>query len=169
MIVKLFKNEPDNKKDKIFSTNVKAVKTTISNEEFKTEHLKMAHLNSQDLAILLRSIGVKIENTTISNFTCDECSKSKSTVKRPFNIGPIADKSITLTGQLIHSDIAGPEQSYNYKNYTMNLVDEISGLVHVEFMKNKSETPEMIRKRLERNEKYLQTIYTRRCYIPLPI
>ncbi len=123
---------------------VKAVKTTISNEEFKTEHLRMAHLNAQDLAILLRSRGVKIEKKTISNFTCDECLKSKSTVKRPFNIGPIADKSITLPGQLIHSDIAGPEQSYNNKNYVINFVDEVSGLVDVKFMRNKSEVPKMI-------------------------
>ena len=89
---------------------VKAVKTTISNEEFKTEHIRMAHLNAQDLAIVLRSRGVKIENKTINNFKCDECLKSKSTVKRPFNIGPIADESIKNPGELIHSDIAGPEQ-----------------------------------------------------------
>ena len=64
--------------------------------------------------------------------------------KRPFNIGPIADKSITQPGQLIHSDIAGPEQSYNNKNYVINFVDEVSGLVDVKFMRNKSEVPAMI-------------------------
>ena len=109
----------------------------------------MAHLNAQDLAIILRSRGVKIENKTINNFTCDECLKSKSTVKRPFNIGPIANKSITLPGQLIHSDIAGPEQSYNNKKYVINLIDEVSGLTHVEFMKSKSEVPDMIEKSLK--------------------
>ena len=45
---------------------------------------------------------------------------------------------------MIHSDIAGPEQSYNNKNYVINLIDEVSGLVNVKFMKNKSEVPEMI-------------------------
>ena len=82
---------------------------------------------------------------TIKDFTCEECSKSKSTVKRPFNTGPIADESITLPGQLIHSDIAGPEQAYNNRNYTINLVDEISGLVNIQFMKNKNEVPTMIK------------------------
>ena len=86
--------------------------------------------------------------------------KSKSTTKRPFNIGPIADKSITLPGQLIHSDIAGPEKSYNNKDYAINFVDEISGLVHVEFMKNKSEVPEMIVKGL----KEMQFLYK----LPVP-
>ena len=47
----LFKNIPDKKQDKIFSTNVKAMKTTISEENFMTEHIKMADLNSQNLAI----------------------------------------------------------------------------------------------------------------------
>ena len=95
MTEKLFKNEPDPKE---FSNNVSAVKTTnitdedvkkttnISEENFRTEHFRMAHLNSLDLVILLRSRGVKIENKTINNFTCDECLKSKSTVKRPFNM-----------------------------------------------------------------------------------
>ena len=56
----LFKNMEDNKreKDNLISTDVKAVKTTnISEDEFKKEHLKLVHLNSQDLAILLRSRG----------------------------------------------------------------------------------------------------------------
>ena len=92
------------------SINVNAVvKTTnITDEDFKTEHFKMAHLNNQDLATHLRSKGFKIENRIIKDFTCEDCSKSKSTVKRPFNIGPIADKSIKNPGELIHSDIAGP-------------------------------------------------------------
>ena len=95
---KLFKNVDS----KEFPINVSAVKTTnISEDNFRMEHLRMAHLNSQDLAILLRSQGYKINDKTIKDFTCNECSKSKSTVKRPFNIGPIADKSITQPGQLI--------------------------------------------------------------------
>ena len=109
----------------------------------------MAHWNNQDLATHLRSKGLKIENIIIKDFTCEDCSKSKSTVKRPFNIGPITDILIKNPGELIHSDIAGPEQSYNNKNYTINLVDEISGLVNVQFMKNKSETLEMIEKGLK--------------------
>ena len=91
----------------------------------------------------------------MKEFTCEDCSKSKSTIKRPCNIGPIADESITLPGQLIHSDIAGPEQSYNNKDYVINFVDEISGLVQVEFMKNKSEVPEMIVKGV----KEMQSLY----------
>ena len=46
---------------------------------------------------------------------------------------------------MIHSDIAGPEQAYTNRNYTINLVDEISGLVNIQFMKNKSEVPTMIK------------------------
>ncbi len=38
-----------------------------------------------------------------------------------------------------------PEQAYNNKNYVINLVDEISGLVNIKFMKNKSEVPAMIK------------------------
>ena len=70
---KLFKNVDS----KEFHINVSAVKTTnISEDNFRMEHLRMAHLNSQDLAILLRSQGSKIKNKTINNFTCDECCKS---------------------------------------------------------------------------------------------
>ena len=69
MTEKLFKNI-DSKRE--FQINVNAVKTTnISETDFKNEHLKMAHLNSQDLAILLRSQGYKINNKTIKDFTCN--------------------------------------------------------------------------------------------------
>ena len=107
MTEKLFKNIDSKRK---FPINVNAVKTTnISETDFKNEHLKMAHLNSQDLATLLRSKGLKIENRTIKHFTCNECMKSKSTTKRPFNIGPIADESIKNYGDLIHSlDLSRP-------------------------------------------------------------
>ena len=98
----------------------------------------MAHLNSQNLATLLRSQGSKIENKIVKEFICEDCCKTKSTVKRPFDIGPIADKSVKNPGDLIHSDIAGPEIAYNNKNYVINLIDEVwSGLVNVKFMKNK--------------------------------
>ena len=52
------------------SINVNAVvKTTnITDEEFRMEHIKIAHLNAQDLAILLRSRGVKIKVKTIKEF-----------------------------------------------------------------------------------------------------
>ena len=73
---------------------IKTTKEIMSDEKFRDEHQKMAHLNSQDLAIWLRANGCKIKNEIIKDFTCNECSKAKSTVKRPFIIGPIADKSI---------------------------------------------------------------------------
>ena len=82
-------------------------------------------------------------------FICEECCKTKSTVKRPFDIGPIADKSVKNPGDLIHSDIAGPEIAYNNKNYVINFIDEISGLVNVQFMKSKSEVPNMIKEGLK--------------------
>ena len=137
------------------SINVNAVvKTTnITDEEFRMERIKIAHLNAQDLAILLRSKGIIVKNETIKKFNCEECCKTKSTVQRPFNIGPIADKSIKNPGELIHSDIAGPEQSYNNKNYAMNLIDEVSGLVNVKFMKNKSEVSAMIKEGLREMRK----------------
>ena len=112
-------------------------------------NIKIAHLNAQDLAILLRSKGIIVKNETIKKFNCEECCKSKSTVQRPFNIGPIADKSIKNPGELIHSDIAGPEQAYNNKNYVINMIDEVSGLVNVKFMKNKSEASTMIKEGLK--------------------
>ena len=44
------------------------VKTTnITDEDFKMEHIKISHLNAQDLAILLRSNGIKIKNKTIKD------------------------------------------------------------------------------------------------------
>ena len=84
---KLFKNEI--KKENSIEVN-SAVKTTnISEDKFRMEHFRMAHLNSQDLAIVLRSKGFKIENKTISNFTCDECMKSKL----PLNVHLISAQS----------------------------------------------------------------------------
>ena len=65
------------------------------------------------------------------------------------------DTSIKNPGDLIYSNIAGPEQSYHNKNNAINLVDEISGLVHAEFMKYKSEVPEIIEKGLNKKTNYL--------------
>ena len=111
MTNKIFKNVDP----KEFPINVNADKTTnISEDEFKKEHLKIVHLNSQDLAIWLRANCFIINNKTIKDYTCQECLKAKSNIKIPVQTGRIAGEN-TTPGSFIHSDIAGPEQAYNNK------------------------------------------------------
>ena len=108
------------------------------------QHIKMGHLNSQDLAKLLRKGGFKISNNIIKEFKCEACLKSKSTSHRPEDKGRIAGDN-NKPGSFIHSDIAGPEKAYNEKNYMINFVDDYTGATYVKFMKNKSEVPMAIK------------------------
>ena len=129
------------------SINLGAVKTTkenISIEKFRNEHLKMAHLNSQDLASVLRSQGYKISNKTIKDFNCEDCLKTKSTIKRPEQTGRIAGEN-TTPGSFIHSDIAGPEPAYNNKIFMINFIDDATGATYVKFIKSKSDVPKAIK------------------------
>ena len=72
---KLFKNGSKKEEFPIKVNVVKTTKEMISDEKFRAEHLTMAHLNSRDLAILLRSQGSKINNKTIKDFNCEDCLK----------------------------------------------------------------------------------------------
>jgi len=137
---KLFVNNPEN----IFSVNVKAVKTTISEEDFKQEHIRMGHINAQDLAIMLRKESLKIKNDTIKNFKCETCLLTKSTIKRPIETGRIAGNH-TSPGSFIHSDLAGPENSYNNKNFVINFIDDNTGATYVKFIEKKNEVPTAIK------------------------
>ena len=147
IIIKIRNNEIEFKlKDRLFQTlfqtKVKAVKTTISEKEFMHQHIKMGHLNIQDLAILLRKNGFKISNELIKNFICDSCLKTKSTKHRPAEKGRIAG-NITSPGSFIHSDIAGPEESYNTTRYIISFIDDHTGATYIKFMRNKSDVPNM--------------------------
>ena len=136
------------------SINLDAVKTTkenISIEKLRNEHLKMAHLNSQDLASALRSQGFKISNKIIKDFICEDCLKTKSTIKRPEQTGRIAGEN-TTPGSFIHSDIAGPEPAYNNKNFMINFIDDATGATYVKFIKSKSDVPKAIKEFLQESK-----------------
>ena len=145
---KLFKNSSKKEEFPIKVNVVKTTKESISIEKFRNEHLKMAHLNSQDLASTLRSQGFKISNKIIKDFICEDCLKTKSTIKRPEQTGRIASEN-TTSGSFIHSDIAGPEPTYNNKNFMINFIDDATGATYVKFLKNKSDVPKAIKEFLQ--------------------
>ena len=93
---------------------------------------------------MLRKNNYKINNEILKNFKCEACLLTKSTTKRPIETGKIAGDK-TTPGSFIYSDIAGPEDSYNKKNYTINFIDDFTGATYVKFMQNKSGVPQAIK------------------------
>ena len=120
----------------------KEKKTPLSQEEFAYQHFKLGHINNQDLATILRKAGNTISNNTMKGFICEHCELSKSTVKHPIDRKEsIASGDTKHPGDWIHSDLNGPEMSYNTTKYVMNFVDEISGLISIELLDNKGQVP----------------------------
>ena len=90
-------------------------KKVVSSEEFAYQHFKLGHLNNQDLASALRSNGFTVTNETMKGFLCEHCLLSKSTTLSVSMPQPtIASKDTINPGDWIHTDLNGPELSYNY-------------------------------------------------------
>ena len=127
--------------DRALSTVAKE-KKILSSDEFAYQHFKLGHLNNQDLASVLRSNGFSITNETMKGFLCEHCLLAKSTSISVFTPqSTIASKDTTNPGDWIHSDLNGPELSYNSTKYAMDFVDEISGLISIEFIDHKGQVP----------------------------
>ena len=110
-------------------------KTIVSPDQFAFHHFKLGHLNNQDLASALRSNGLTVTNETMKGFVCEHCLLSKSTTKAvTMPQSSIASKDTTNPGDWIHSDLTGPEPSYNTTKYAMDFVDEISGLIAIQLL-----------------------------------
>ena len=78
----------------------------------------------------------------MKGFICEHCELSKSTVKYPIERKEsIASGDTKHPGDWIHSDLNGPEMSYNTTKYVINFIDEISGLISIEFLDNKGQVP----------------------------
>ena len=106
-------------------------KKIVTPEEFAHQHFKLGHLNNQDLASTLRRNGFTISNETMKGFSCEHCLLSKSTTTSVSTAqGTIASEDTVNPGDWIHSDLNGPEPSYNSIKYAMDFVDEISGLIN---------------------------------------
>ena len=120
-------------------------KKVVSSQEFAHQHFKLGHLNNQDLASALRSNGFTVTNETMKGFLCEHCLLSKSTTLSVSMPQPtIASKDTINPGDWIHSDLNGPELSYNTTKYAMDFVDEISGLISVEFIEHKGQVPKAL-------------------------
>ena len=127
-------------------TTARKVKKLLSCDEFTYHHFNMCHLNNQDLATTLRKNGYAISNETMKGFICEHCLLSKSTAISPIlPNSTIASKDTKNPGdQWIHSDLNGPESSYNTTKYAMNFVDEISGLIVIELLDHKGQVPQAL-------------------------
>ena len=53
----------------------------------------------------------------------------------------IASKDTTNPGDLIHTDLNGPEPSFRYHKVWMDFVDETSRLLAIEFLEHKGQVP----------------------------
>ena len=117
-------------------------KTVVSPDQFAYHHFKFGHLNNQDLATALRSKGLTVTNETMKGFICEHCQLSKSTTQAVIMPqSTIASKDTKNPGDWIHSDLYGPEKSYNNTKYVMNFVDQISGLIAIQFLDHKGQVP----------------------------
>ena len=117
-------------------------KKLVSPEQFAYHHFKLGHLNNQDLASALRNNGLTVTNETMKGFLCEHCMLSKSTTKSVLiSQSTIASKDTKNPGDWLHSDLTGPEPSYNATKYAMNFVDEISGLIAIQLLDHKGQVP----------------------------
>ena len=117
-------------------------KTVVSPDQFAYYHFKFGHLNNQDLASELRSNGLTVTNETMKGFICEHCLLSKSTTQAvSISQSTIASTDTKNPGDWIHSDLYGPEKSYNNTKYAMNFVDQISGLIAIQLLDHKGQVP----------------------------
>ena len=108
-------------------------------------HKRLAHLNFKNLN-KLASKGLVKGLPFISSKKdkiCDACEMGKS--KRSSHKS-ISESSITQNLKLLHMDLCGPisTESFSGKKYILVIVDDFSRYTWVEFLRKKSETPDLI-------------------------
>ena len=100
-------------------------------------HEILGHCNKKDVSKLEQIVkGMTIVNR--QDFECGVCLKGKMT--QDFNRKP--DKRATSPLHLVHFDLAGPIEPVAVEGfkYVLGCVDDFSGVVHLYFLKQKSDT-----------------------------
>ena len=109
----------------------------------KEWHEIMGHCNTKDI-IKLESV---VDGMTITNkesFECSICTEGKMTQYRNRN----PDRRAIAPLELVHTDLAGPIEPVDKSGYryVMAMVDDVSGLIMLYFLKWKSDSIEAMKK-----------------------
>jgi transposase InsO family protein len=107
------------------------------NNLVKNWHEVLGHCNADDILKLENVVeGMKI--TGKKKFECGICIEGKMTQYRSRN----SDRRATTTLELVHCDLAGPVDpiAKDGFRYALSFIDDYSGLIMVNFLKQKSDT-----------------------------
>ena len=99
-------------------------------------HNILGHCNVPDIIKLEKVVkGMHISDKT--KFDCEICMKGKMCQPRNHD----SDAKATKPLELVHSDLSGPISPPSFENskYSINFVDDYTGLITVYFLKNKSD------------------------------
>ena len=110
--------------------------SNVKTRSLKEWHSILGHCNNNDILKLEKVVeGMNISDK--SDFDCTTCIKSKMCQYRNHNSDPKASKIL----ELVHTDIAGPIDPISNEKckYSINFIDDYSGLTTVYFIRNKSD------------------------------
>ena len=108
-------------------------------------HSRFGPNNKRDVRKLSKSVqGMKLHNSSFSEFFCDICAASKLNRKPPSSKMALRRSSKL---ELVHSDVRGPMEttSLGGHRYVVSFIDSYSRFAHVYFMKHKSKVLEKFR------------------------
>ncbi|XP_071724534.1 uncharacterized protein [Rutidosis leptorrhynchoides] len=123
--------------------DIKCLKTNTEN--LKLWHKKLGHIDFRNLVDLSKTGYVKglPPLTYDSNITCGDCQLGKQTKQKHSKVHYITTERPL---QLLHINLMGPMQtpSLGGKTYVFVCVDDFSRYTWVDFLKEKSEAPDVI-------------------------
>ena len=123
----------------------KKPKVSISVEEARQWHIRMGHLNYNQLAQYLRTLGITV-SAFIQNMDCVICAKMKqahSTIALHYNLP--RPPNITA-GSLVHMDIVGPfeEPGYDGAKFALAFTDDHTNMRRWYTMRTKDQAPDIV-------------------------
>lgn len=104
-------------------------------------HSRLGHLSFSRFKLLFSSLPINKETVSFHN-NCSICPLAKQT-RLPFPISSITTK---IPFELLHCDVWGPHKvpSHSGARFFLTIVDDFTRCTWVFFMKQKSETPELL-------------------------
>lgn len=129
-----------------FTSQENVFTSTAASGDLELWHKRMAHLGLHNLLLLSNEManGVSLSRHNNRNLDCVACLLGKQT-REPFERNKVTRAKDVL--DLVHSDVCGAMniESFGGKRYFITFIDDYSRKTYVYFLKQKSETFEIIK------------------------